>query len=51
MESLERENTRSLGVIALLDYHYVDGGDGGCKDVDEDGGQGGCEVGDEGGVC
>ena len=27
MESLERENTRSLGVIALLDDHYVDGDD------------------------
>ena len=29
MESLERENTRSLGVIALLDDHYVDGDDHG----------------------
>ena len=29
MESLERENTRSLGVVALLDDHYVDGDDHG----------------------
>ena len=27
MQWEERENTRSLGVIALLDDHYVDGDD------------------------
>ena len=37
MESLERENTRSLGVIALLDDHYVDGDDDGDDDHYADG--------------
>ena len=36
MESLERENTRSLGVIALLDDHYVDGADDGDDDGDDE---------------
>ena len=37
MESLERENTRSLGVIALLDDHFVYGDDHGDDDHYVDG--------------
>ena len=47
MESLERENTRSLGVIALLDDHYVDGDDDDGNDGDDDGDDDGGDDGDD----